>query len=178
MKTTVKSLQDLYVKLGGSLTDTYDAIANDVPVSDYTTIPDMVEAVTQVSDSGGGGGGSDGDNIVIDVICAPTTQTNVPMTASNPSGFEYSQAVAAINAGKRLFMRLSYPTTDTPYAFFPLRLDEHIKGTAIYFVGDGTVAYDGRYYYCLHADNFQWNADGISLVSSAGTNITAMGIST
>ena len=55
MKTTVKSLQDLYVELGGSLTDTYETIANGIPVGDYVTIPDMIEAVAQKAPSGGGG---------------------------------------------------------------------------------------------------------------------------
>jgi hypothetical protein len=58
MISTVNSLKDLYVKLGGSLTDTYEGIANGVPVADYNVIPDMIEAVTQKAGSGGGGGGS------------------------------------------------------------------------------------------------------------------------
>ena len=57
MNTTVQALQDLYVKLGGSLTDTYAGIANGAAVGDYVTIPDMIEAVTQKAGSGGGGGG-------------------------------------------------------------------------------------------------------------------------
>lgn len=56
MISTVNSLKDLYVKLGGSLTDTYEGIANGVPVADYNVIPDMIEAVTQKAGSGGGGG--------------------------------------------------------------------------------------------------------------------------
>lgn len=55
MISTVNSLKDLYVKMGGSLTDTYEGIANGVPVADYNVIPDMIEAVTQKADSGGGG---------------------------------------------------------------------------------------------------------------------------
>lgn len=58
MKTTVKSLQGLYVELGGSLTDTYETIANGIPVGNYVTIPDMIEAVAQKAPSGGGGGSS------------------------------------------------------------------------------------------------------------------------
>lgn len=56
MNTTIKALQDLYVKLGGSLTDTYETIASGEKVGNYTTIPDMIEAVTQKAESGGGGG--------------------------------------------------------------------------------------------------------------------------
>lgn len=55
MISTVNSLKDLYVKMGGSLTDTYEGIANGVPVADYNVIPDMIEAITQKAGSGGGG---------------------------------------------------------------------------------------------------------------------------
>lgn len=53
---TVKSLQALYVKLGGNLTDTYSGIAGGIPVGDYSLIPDMIQACTQKAGSGGGGG--------------------------------------------------------------------------------------------------------------------------
>ena len=45
MVNNVKSLQELYVTLGGELTDTYEDIADGVPVSDITTISEMVQAV-------------------------------------------------------------------------------------------------------------------------------------
>ena len=54
MNTTVQALQDLYVKLGGNLTDTYDTIADGAAVGNYVTIPDMIEACTQIAGSGGG----------------------------------------------------------------------------------------------------------------------------
>lgn len=53
---TVKSLQALYVKLGGNLTDTYSGIAGGIPVGDYSLIPDMIQACTQKAGSGSGGG--------------------------------------------------------------------------------------------------------------------------
>lgn len=53
MDTTVKALQNLYVALGGSLTDTYDNIAGGVAVSDYVTIPDMINAIASHVGSGG-----------------------------------------------------------------------------------------------------------------------------
>lgn len=49
MNTTVQALQALYVKLGGSLTDTYDNIADGATVADYATLPDMVDAIAQIS---------------------------------------------------------------------------------------------------------------------------------
>lgn len=55
MNTTIVALQALYLKLGGSLTDTYDSIANGEEVGNYTTIPDMIEACAQKAGSGGGG---------------------------------------------------------------------------------------------------------------------------
>lgn len=58
MINTVEALQALYVKLGGELTDTYENIANGVAVSDYTVIPDVIEAITQKAGSGGGSGSS------------------------------------------------------------------------------------------------------------------------
>lgn len=59
MKITVQALQELYVKLGGELTDTYEGIADGAAVGDYVTIPDMIEACAQIAENGGGGGGSD-----------------------------------------------------------------------------------------------------------------------
>ena len=43
MGNNVKSLKELYVSLGGKLTDTYDG----VPVSDITTIAEMIQAVAR-----------------------------------------------------------------------------------------------------------------------------------
>lgn len=51
MNTTVKSLQDVYVSMGGQLTDTYEDIAGGIPVSDYTTNPDVIAALAQIAGS-------------------------------------------------------------------------------------------------------------------------------
>lgn len=52
--TTIKSLKDMYVKLGGSLTDTYADIAGEKAVGTYATIPEMIQACTKKAGSGGG----------------------------------------------------------------------------------------------------------------------------
>lgn len=54
MKRTVKALQDLYVKLGGQLTDTYAGIANGIKVGLYKRIPDIIEAVKEKASGGSG----------------------------------------------------------------------------------------------------------------------------
>ena len=54
MIITVEALKELYTSLGGELTDTYDSIANGIPVSDYNAIPDMIQALAQKT----GGSGS------------------------------------------------------------------------------------------------------------------------
>lgn len=51
---TVEALQALYVAFGGSLTDTYEDIADGVPVSDYKTIPNLILALAQKVPSGSG----------------------------------------------------------------------------------------------------------------------------
>ena len=56
MNTTVEALRELYIGLGGSLTDTYEGIANGAPVSDYTVIPDIIAACAQIAEPGGGTG--------------------------------------------------------------------------------------------------------------------------
>lgn len=56
MNTTIESLQALYVKNGGNLTDTYSDICGGAAVGNYTTIPDMVAACAKLNIGGGGGG--------------------------------------------------------------------------------------------------------------------------
>lgn len=50
--TTIKSLKDMYVKLGGSLTDTYADIAGGRAVGTFTTIPEMIQACTKKASGG------------------------------------------------------------------------------------------------------------------------------
>ena len=53
MDNTIQALQNLYVALGGSLTDTYDEIASGAAVSDYVIIPDMINAIAQKAGTAG-----------------------------------------------------------------------------------------------------------------------------
>lgn len=54
--TNVKSLLEMYVKMGGSLTDTYSDIAGGMPVGQYSTISDAILACSKKYSAGGGGG--------------------------------------------------------------------------------------------------------------------------
>lgn len=54
MNSNVQALRALYVVLGGELTDTYEDIANGVPVSDYAVIPDVIMAISKKATSGSG----------------------------------------------------------------------------------------------------------------------------
>ena len=49
MNTSVQALQLVYIKMGGALTDTYSTIASGEMVGNYTAIPDVVEAIAQIS---------------------------------------------------------------------------------------------------------------------------------
>ena len=53
MDNNMIALQNLYLAFGGSLTDTYEDIANGIPVSDYTIKPDIINAIAQKITSGG-----------------------------------------------------------------------------------------------------------------------------
>lgn len=72
---TIQALQELYLKLGGSLADTYSDIAGGVAVGEYVLIPDMIAACAQIAESGGGGGGGDGGAFVINVASGTMDKT-------------------------------------------------------------------------------------------------------
>ena len=48
MDNTIVALQNLYVALGGDLTDTYETIADGATVANLVTIPDMINAIAQL----------------------------------------------------------------------------------------------------------------------------------
>ena len=49
MNNTIVALQNLYVAMGGELTDTYDDICDGAPVADLVIIPDMINAIASVA---------------------------------------------------------------------------------------------------------------------------------
>lgn len=49
MDMNVTALQNLYVALGGKLTDTYETIADGAPVGNYTVKPDVINAIAQIA---------------------------------------------------------------------------------------------------------------------------------
>lgn len=62
MKTTTKSLKDLYVQIGGSLDDSYDDIGGGSAVEEYTNIPDCIDAIAKVGTGSGGTLVAESDN--------------------------------------------------------------------------------------------------------------------
>lgn len=55
MTSTVQALQNLYVAMGGNLTDAYDDIDNGETVSNLVRIPDMINAIAELKASQSGG---------------------------------------------------------------------------------------------------------------------------
>lgn len=52
MDNTIVALQNLYVALGGDLTDTYATIADGTAVANLVIIPDLVNAIAALVTSG------------------------------------------------------------------------------------------------------------------------------
>lgn len=101
MNTTVQALQALYVKLGGSLTDTYDDIANGATVADYATIPDMVDAIAEVTESGGGSSlpsvsGTDNGN-VLTVVDGAWSKAPVPAELPETTSSDNGDVLKVVN---------------------------------------------------------------------------------
>ena len=51
MGENVNALKALYVGFGGDLTDTYETIKDGAPVSDYTTISEVIYALAALAPS-------------------------------------------------------------------------------------------------------------------------------
>ena len=51
MTSTIVALQNLYVAMGGNLTDTYADIDNGETVSNLVRIPDMINAIAELKKS-------------------------------------------------------------------------------------------------------------------------------
>ena len=85
--TNVKSLLEMYVKMGGSLTDTYSDIAGGVPVGQYSTISDAILACSKKYSAGGGGG-------------AEKFIVNIRDSGGTTSDKKIAKIVAAKEAGK------------------------------------------------------------------------------
>lgn len=107
MDSTVHALQDLYVKKGGQLTDTYEGIADGIPVADYVTIPDLIEAVSML----GGGGGGGGEVFYVDFSVADTTASTL-VWESNKT---YTEIMTAYNSGYNVLGRVVNPSQTTIY---------------------------------------------------------------
>lgn len=85
---TIESLKNLYVKMGGSLSDTYPFASG--TVGEYTYIPYLIEACSQKYSSGGGGGA--------EKFIVTLTQENDTWTADKT----IAEIVAADEAGKEV----------------------------------------------------------------------------
>ena len=101
---TIQSLKELYVKLGGQLTDTYSGIAGGIPVSDYTVIPDMIEAVSRVSKNVD----VSAIPLVIDIIETPHSDGgSITYTYSVLGVEKMSEIVSAFSNNKPIIVRLT-----------------------------------------------------------------------
>lgn len=152
--TNVKSLLEMYVKMGGSLTDTYSDIAGGVPVGQYSTISDAILACSKKYSSGGGGGGA--EKFVVTL-----TEANDTWTADKT----VAEIVAADAAGKIVVCKVMFESGDVPPSEIPLSvaIDNAVmfggvsmteKATVITVVG---VLDDGA---------TEWNVESVELGSS------------
>lgn len=117
MNTTIQALQALYVKLGGSLTDTYATIADGAQVGNYTTIPDMIQACTQKAGSGGGGSlpdmtGHSGKFLTNNGTAASwgdvPSDAVITTIAESVSTIPSGTLVAAANNGKIVYAKIEF----------------------------------------------------------------------
>lgn len=91
MVQTVDALKELYVSLGGELTDTYAGIAGGATVGNYVTIPDCIQAVTKKAEASGGA----------EIF---TVTISVQGEGDPTADKTYQEIVAAVNAGNIVYL--------------------------------------------------------------------------
>ena len=161
--TNVKSLLEMYVKMGGSLTDTYSDIAGGVPVGQYSTISDAVLACSKKYSAGGGGGA---EKFVV--------------TITDNSGVTSNKTVAEILAAKaagndvvaNVYIGMLDVTAEIPliYAFAA----PEGQGHAVVFSASvpGLEASIGEFIYTVYGlaatgSDDVWNSDRVSVGGSS-----------
>lgn len=112
MNTTLQSLKNLYVKLGGSLTDYYSDIADGIPVSDYVTIPDATDALAKLEI---GGGGSEGGFVATFTTTLPVEDGTITNITCDKTYEEVMEAVQGEGAQFRLIDNLGRVTPSCGY---------------------------------------------------------------
>lgn len=107
--TNVKSLLEMYVKMGGSLTDTYADIAGGVPVGQYSTISDAVLACSKKYSAGGGGA----EKFIVTLTQDNDTWTADKTIAEIIEAYEANQVVVAKYPVNSLYVELPISVADS-----------------------------------------------------------------
>ena len=102
MDSNVTALQNLYVALGGQLTDTYEGIANGAAVSNYTVIPDVINAIAQRA---GGAGielpvvGKSDNGSVLTVVNGAWAKAAIPSQLPSVAATDAGQVLTVSDEG-------------------------------------------------------------------------------
>lgn len=117
--TNVKSLLEMYVKMGGSLTDTYADIAGGVPVGQYSTISDAILACSKKYSAGGGGGA---EKFVV-------TLTQDAQTEEWTADKTIAEIVEAYDAGQ--IVVALYPVSGSVFAEIPCNVAAVVSSRSV-----------------------------------------------